>query len=545
LIDPAHIRALLSLQFRALRNSFGDHARRKGLVASVLISAVWYGGWLAIAGICFVTPRMIGVHHIENALPGLLLFVLAYWQLSPLITLSLGVSLDMRKLAFYPTRTPTLFAVECLLRLWTGLEMTLVLVGLGGGLALGGTARPWSLAAAFALFLAFNVLLSAGMRNLVERIFRKRYLREIVLTLMVTCTLVPQVLLFSESARRFVGGAARSRSSLPHWATPAGLTGVIAAGKGSALDWLLLAGSVAVAGVFGYWMFRSSCLLGAAPIGGDRKPANRGVLGGLSRAVSGLLRLLPDPVGALVEKEIRYLWRSPRFRLPFFMGFTFAVIAWTPIVWRATPPFGDWMRDATLTLISLYSFLLLGPVLFLNRFGFDRGAARFYFWMPVTFRQMLFAKNLASAAYCLLEVLLIAVICRVVGFPIGWAEVFETLIVASIGLLWLFSIGNHMTVRFPIPSNPDRVSRGGATHGLAAAVQFIGFPLALTPIVAAYLVRFSGGGLSGFIWTLAAAAAAGLGVYWISFARAAAHGFRNREELIGFLSSGQGPITAE
>ncbi len=545
MINFAQVRTLLSLQRCAMRNSFRDHAQRRGLVASLVISALWYGAWLAAAAVCLAAPYLIGSAEIEEALPGILFIVMAYWQLSPLITLSLGVSLDMRKLAVYPTRTPTLFAVECLLRLWTGLEMVLILLGLGGGLLLGGTAQPWSLTAAFGLFIAFNVLLSAGMRNLVERVFRRRYWREIVLTLMVTCTVVPQVLLFSSNARRLLGDAALNRAPLPHWATPAGLTGYLATGRGASLEWFALGASVAAAGLFGFWMFRSSCRLGSAPSGSDQGPASRGIRAAAGRAAGVLGRLLPDPVGALVEKEIRYLWRSPRFRLPFFMGFTFAVVAWAPIVQRTTGDIGGWMREGTLTLIALYSFLLLGPVLFLNRFGFDRGAARFYFWMPVSFRAMLFAKNLATAAYCVLEVLLIALVCRTIGFSIGWGQLLETLIVSLIGLLWLLSVGNHMTVRFPNPSNPDQVSRGGAGNGLASAVQFIVFPLSLFPVVAAYLVRFGGGGMSGFAWALAAAAAAGLGVYGLSFERASAFGFRNREGLIGFLSAGGGPIAAE
>ena len=111
-------------------------------------------------------------------------------------------------------------------------------------------------------------------------------------------------------------------------------------------------------------------------------------------------RVLLDPVGALVEKEIVYLWRSPRFRLPFFMGFTFGVIAWVPLMKQWESSLGRWMENSAVTLISLYALLLLGPVLFLNRFGFDRGAARFYFWLPLSMRRLLLAKNLATRVLC-------------------------------------------------------------------------------------------------------------------------------------------------
>ena len=41
---------------------------------------------------------------------------------------------------------------------------------------------------------------------------------------------------------------------------------------------------------------------------------------------------LPDPVAAIVEKELRSLVRTPRFRLVFIMGFSFGILVWLPLV---------------------------------------------------------------------------------------------------------------------------------------------------------------------------------------------------------------------
>ena len=163
-------------------------------------------------------------------------------------------------------------------------------------------------------------------------------------------------------------------------------------------------------------------------------------------------------MGALVEKELRYLWRSPRFRLPFFMGFTFGVIAWIPIM-QQWETLGKWMEQSAVSLISLYSFLLLGPVMFLNRFGFDRGATRSYFWLPVSLRQLLLAKNLATVVFAAMEVTLVTLVCWLVGVEIGWVQIVETVAVSSIALLYLLSVGNYMSIRYPVASNPDRISR--------------------------------------------------------------------------------------
>ena len=84
-------------------------------------------------------------------------------------------------------------------------------------------------------------------------------------------------------------------------------------------------------------------------------------------------RLLPDPIGILVEKEVRFLSRAPRFRLVFFMGFTFGLIIWLPLLLRGGQPAGFFGQNL-LSLVSLYACLLLGEVLFWNSFGFDRQA---------------------------------------------------------------------------------------------------------------------------------------------------------------------------
>jgi ABC-2 type transport system permease protein len=263
------------------------------------------------------------------------------------------------------------------------------------------------------------------------------------------------------------------------------------------------------------------------------------------RLVRAPSRVLLDPVGALVEKEIVYLWRSPRFRLPFFMGFTFGVIAWVPLMKQWESSLGRWMENSSVTLISLYALLLLGPVLFLNRFGFDRGAARFYFWLPLSMRRLLLAKNVTSLLYGLLEVALVAVTCALIGLTITLPQLFEAFGVSLIALLYLLSVGNHMSVRFPSTSNPDRVSRAGPGHGVNGMVQFLLFPLALSPILAAFVVRHHSSGEQGFLAMLAVAAAGGCLLYLAVLDRSARYADQNRELVLSHLSQGEGPVVSE
>jgi len=426
--------------------------------------------------------------------------------------------------------------------------MILLLIGLWIGLVSGGTAHPWLMSAALALFIAFNVLFSAGVRNLIERIFQRRILREIVLIGMVSLTVLPQMLAFSERARDMARLAITNQVDIPYWLFPSGLAARLGLGEASGGDVLLLLAMAASAGFFGYMLFRSSCRMSSASTAGEQAPPMRGLRKDLTlmqRLARLPSRIFPDPIGALMEKEIKYLWRSPRFRLPFFMGFTFGVIAWVPIMLRVRGPVGEWMQQSAVSFISLYALLLLGPVLFLNRFGFDRGATRFYFWMPIRFEELMLAKNLATVVYGYFEMAMVAIICRIVGLPVGPAEIFEAFVVTSVALLYLMMVGNHMSVRFPVPSNPDRVSRAGASHGLRAAVQFLFFPLSLTPILFAFGYRYVWESPSGYSWMMLAAAALGLMLYTATFLGAAGYGQRNRETLIGYLSTGEGPISAE
>jgi ABC-2 type transport system permease protein len=539
------ILALVEVQLRCLLNVFRQNGRRRSMLLSVGLSVAWYGLWVAAAVASAIVPKLVGRADIEKALPGLLFMMMGYWQLGPVLTMSLGVSLQMRKVTIYPVTTRTLFAVEVLLRLGGGLEMVLVLCGLFVGLLAAGTPHGWELALSFVLFVAFNVLLSAGIRNWIEHVFQKRMLREVLVLLVVCATLLPQLLVWSESARDFAYLVLDSSRSIPYWIMPSGLAAVIAAGDWVWSDLAILLGMVAAAGVFGYRQFRHGCQpdhsFAAATVPKPRPGRRLSLKEHLMRAPT---RVLGDPIGALVEKEIIYLWRSPRFRLPFLMGFTFGVIAWVPLMRQWETSLGRWMADSAVALISLYALLLLGPVLFLNRFGFDRGAARFYFWMPLTMRRLLLAKNLATLLFSLIEVALVAGTCALIGLPVGVVQVVEAFAVASVALLYLLAVGNHMTVRFPSRSNPDRVSRAGPGHGVTGAVQFLLFPAALVPVLSAFGVGLGGGGQQGFLLMLAVAAAGGFLLYWTVLDRSARYAEQNRELLLSQLSEGEDPIVS-
>ena len=132
-------------------------------------------------------------------LPGGFLIVFLYWQVAPMMSASMGASLDFRKLLVYPIPHHKLFLIEVLLRFTTCVEMLLVMAGGLAGLLLNPAAGGWAalprLAPAALLFVAFNLLLAAGVRSLLERLLARKRVREAVVLLMVTIVALPRLLM--------------------------------------------------------------------------------------------------------------------------------------------------------------------------------------------------------------------------------------------------------------------------------------------------------------------------------------------------------------
>ncbi len=142
------------------------------------------------------------------------------------------------------------------------------------------------------------------------------------------------------------------------------------------------------------------------------------------------------------------------------MGFSFGLLIWFPISLGRGG--GGFMGRHFLSVVSAYALLLLGDVCFWNCFGFDRGAAQAYLVVPVRFRTVLLAKNLAAFGAVLLEVLMIALVCAALRFPIPPLRAIEALVVAIVLSVFLLAVGNLTSVYSPKPMNPMKSSRSGA-----------------------------------------------------------------------------------
>ncbi|HKE21979.1 MAG TPA: hypothetical protein VKB88_06275 [Bryobacteraceae bacterium] len=531
------IGALLRAQFLVMRRTLGA-----GVALNIAGGVFWYGLWTlgAIGTFSLIASAT------EAKLPGVLSLVLAgvcvYWQAMPVISSTMGSSLDLRKLLAYPLPHGRLFAVEMLLRLVSGLEMLLVLTGAAAGLAMnpaGGGVVP--MAGALAVFILFNLLLASGVKSLLERLLTRRKIRELIVLLTALLWVAPRF--FMLTGYRTPMGKRALDSALAA-GLPWSAAARAAMGQYRMAAWLSLLAWTAAAAWFGRAQFERSLRFDtAAALASPPESQRRASFADrLFRMPS---RILPDPIGAVVEKELRTLARAPTFRNLFFMGFTFGLLVWLPMVVGRQGPSAhedSFLSRHFLTIVSLYALTLLGQVTFWNCLAFDRSAAAFWFVTPQPISKVLMAKNIASQVPVYIEVAILTAISLALRLAHGWGEVAEAIAVVATCSIYMLAMGNVTSVEYPRGLNPERVSGGSGSSGRFQTLVLIFYPLALLPVGLAFLARYAFGSEAVFRGVLAAMLVCGALVYRVTLKSAADTADKRREALLTALSTGEGPV---
>lgn len=521
------IRAVLWAQWRTMCNLRAGEGGA-GRVLAAALGIVWYSLWASLAVVAAILLARPGARELASVLPWGLMSVFLYWQIAPVLAASLGVALDLRRLRVYPVRTARLFQVEILLRLVTSPEMPLVLAGALIGLLRNPAVPAWAPVLGLPVYGLFNILLAAGLRGLLEQLFARRRVRELAALVLVLAIGVPQLLLLGWPAGMWREISLRAPPVYWPWVS----FGRIASGSPGPQDWVLAALWLTAAFLFGRTQFDRCLRLDRA-----EAAAPPPVLPVRSRAgLVRLLRLAPDPLAAILEKELRSLARSPRFRLVFIMGFSFGFIIWAPLLRRA-----GGFSDAYPVLVSLYAVLLLSEVLFWNSFGFDRAAAQLWFAAPISFRNVLVGKNAAGALLAAAEVTVVLAVSRLLGVPLSAAKLLEVYGVTLTLCLYLLAGGNLSSLRFPRPVNPEQ-SWGRASTGRFQMLVLFLYPLLGAPVGLAYLVRWVSGSQTAFFAQLSLAALAGALFYHASLDYALRLAERRKEEFVFTLAEQGGPV---
>ncbi len=500
---------------------------------NALLTLIWYGGFAFLAGLAAIllsNPDELSL--IRDVLPSALLICFLYWQLIPVLMASMGSSLDIKKLLVYPIPTGQLFTLEVVLRISTGVEMLLLLTGAGIGLLLNPRIPFWG-PSALLVFVTFNLFCSAGVRDLLVRLLARKRIREIVALMLVLLAALPQLLVFAGFQNRI----RMLFNSQPSAFWPWTATARLAQGEASLEHLGVLLIWTAAAYLFGRWQFERSLAVDV--------PERAASMGRKASRVEWIYRLpsalAPDPLAALIEKELRFLSRAPRFRLVFLMGFSFGLLIWAPIAFGQTSSQHSLVAENYLTFVSVYALLLLTDALFWNCFGFDRSAAQIYFLVPLKMSTVLMGKNLAAAFIVFLEIASITVVCTLLRMSVTPIQVLEALAVTCVVTMFLLAIGNLSSVYNPRSVNPAKSFRSAAS-GRTQAVLMLTFPLALTPVFLAYLARYA----FNSEWALFAVLLAGLMlggvVYFYSMASAVKAAELRKEQIITVLGQGEGPI---
>lgn len=539
-VISAQAQAILVAQFRAILN-FYRKPQMGGYWIGTIVMVVWYlmlaAGGVGLA-VVFAKVKPSEFRSFELVLTFGLLAAFLYWQVVPVLLASTGMSLETKKLKVYPVSERDLFLIEVMLRLSTGVEVLILLAGLFVGL-LRNPEIPWWGPFTLGVFVLFNLFLSAGVKDLVARLMERKGVREIVVLAFVLLMVTPQMV-----AVMGLPPAVKDRVTELNMAFfPWGVAAELAMGVDVVRNVLLSAVYVGLAVWFGQWQFHRSLHFDADSVraAGDHGGTTRS---GWADALFRWPRVLfADPLGAMVEKEMQSMARSARFRLVFFMGFTFGLVVWLPIVFGRQ----GWMKAASngesnfLTWISVYSVMMLGEVALFNSFGFDRTAAQLYWIAPVKLRTVLQAKNITASVYIFLELAIISGVCLLLRLPISGWKVVEAFAVTAVLSVFFTGLGNLGTVYYPRSADPQNAwrSRGGSKFQMW---MLLAYPLLAVPVGFAYLARYAFDSRVAFFVMLAVCFGIAASFYWVALDTAEKAGLERREEILAALGKGDGPI---
>ncbi|MDX2179375.1 MAG: hypothetical protein SFV18_07275 [Bryobacteraceae bacterium] len=524
--------AILSTQWKILLNFYRRNGR-VGFIVSSIFQALWYLMFATIAVYAAVFyGRAESLDFAKRSTPVLLFFALLYWQGMPLLLASIGGLLDLKKLRVYPVPESRLYRIELLLRSALFLEMPIVMLGMAIGL-LRNPALPKWCALAPVVFTVFNLTLGAGLRDLLMRLFSNKRVREFGILVVVILAALPSLVaakgvpapvkeFFKTAPKDWLPWTAAAKASLA---------------ADGALPWIYLLAAAALAWMFGQWQFQRSLHFDSD---GVRASEARDPKGRLEWMYSWPSKIFPDPFGALVEKEIRSLSRISRFRVVFFMGFSFGLLIWLPLATGFGRGGGGWMSQNFLSVVAVYAMMLLSEVCFYNAFGFDRTAAQMYYLTPVGPRTVLAAKNLAAAFFVIAEIGLVAAACLALRMPLTSSKLGEALAVCLLFLLCLLAIGNLGSTRSPRAMNPNEGWKRNSNTKISL-IAFAFYPLISIPIGMAYLARYAFGTEAAFYAVIAAGVVVAGCFYWVAMDSAVETLEKDREKILTLLTQTDTP----
>lgn len=536
LFDQALV--VLFAQLRMYRNVMS----RRGKGASIfnlIATGTWYALALFLAAIAnsfFSTAGDDG--NLAEAVTLMLLGITAYWQITPILTVSFGLALDLKRLLIFPIRPNQFYILEMVLCLPTSFEALIVFSGLMVGLLQNPRCNPGLVLLAGAGFLFFNLCVNVALRALVSKASGMRLWREGILFFLISLALLPQWILLGDDRGSWLAVLdVFLKFPFAPWTAAANT----ATGNALPLSIATLAALTLATLAGGRWLFFRFL---SAEVG-EKAPARKtesAVVANSRRFADiraklafGLGRLFPEPLSTLVEKEFLTFARSPRFMTVFIMGFTFGVLVFLPIVLNTSSEPGFMSRNF-LTVVSAYAILLMSETVFWNVFGLDRKAVQVFLFAPVRLQTVFLAKNIVAFFMVCVQVFLIALVCSAIGVPVSLNGIAEATVTALVLAINMFAVGNQSSVRYPGGVNPEQ-SWSTANKAKFRLVLMLFFPIVSLPTTLAYIARFAFNSNAGFYLGMMIAALIAVSFYLVSLDSTIEYARNHREDLVDLLGT--------
>lgn len=472
-----------------------------GVVLAILFFLPVAVGIAVVSGIGF---RVLDPPWNEHLLRAVLLGIYLFWLLGPLLGYALSDAYDVTKLLVYPLSARQVFT-GAILGSFVDFPVLLLLPTLAAVL-LGFSSGVFAGILVFltvALFLFHTLSLSQAVILASAGVLRSRRFRDIlvvVLPLFWMSYYVVTRMLGEQIARlnwlRFLQSPVWEAINL----LPSGLAAraVGAAGRGEylpslgflALLFLCAAGTIYLAGwliekVYAGEVISPAVRKRAAEPAAPKVRAQEQTATSAPGGAFGLR--LPPVIEAVMDKEVKYLFRDPYFKLRlmnlvymlFIVGFAFFR--------RGTSGFGA--RGAGIAWAGSGWVLLSEMSMVFNIFGTDGGAATLLFLFPSSRRQILIGKNLTLfTALSVVNLAFVLVLAFLAGVPHMFGALFCWM---ELALAVCISTGNLMSIWFPhrVVARGWRMQQQSASGGCGYAFLTLGGSLAtmalMLPVLAA------------------------------------------------------------
>ena len=450
--------AIAGLRWRLFVNALRSTRGKLELLSQILIGfAFAIGGLGGAFGMGIAASMMISAGRPE-LLALLLWFVFIFWQVFPIMASAFTSNSDSSDLLRFPLSYRSYFLVRMACGAFEPATAISCLWSFGILLGVGfakPALLPWALLVMLA-FAAFNLLFMQMIFAWVERWLAKRRTRELMgilfILLMLSFQMIgPLVGHFQRKSsrpdvQRYVDIFTPVQRILPPGlAADAIAQAVYPRVMMSFSSFALLC---AFALVVGYCLhvrllsqYRGENL---SEVAASAMPRDQSLRLGWS------LPGFSAPVAAVFEKEIRYLLRSGPMLLTLIMPiFVLILLRFGALnAARQSGAAFTHLPDMAFPAAAAYTLLMLTNLV-CNSFGADAAGIQFYFASPVTFRQIVLAKNLTHAGILAAETL---VAWLAVSFLYG-PPAFSVTIASLAGLLFAaplnFSVGNLLSIYAP------------------------------------------------------------------------------------------------